>query len=250
MRKTVLAYIVKCDSCARRKLEAPFGTLAEDSTPFEACAMDFVGPYPLSHSCNQYLISFIDQFTKYAELFTVPDQTVAACTKVFVIRIIVLLVGGIFCDWEKAFDCVDHDILLCNLNVYGIIGKDLALYHSYLDKRHFRTAVYNDSHNCNKVSSWVKVRHGYPQGFVLGPLLFLLCINDLPKFINKTSALIIYAEDTSISFAHSNLIEFNKNFYMVFATLNKWFRANQLSLNCNKYNYVHFTTKRNMSVNF
>ena len=50
--------------------------------------MDFVGPYPLSHSCNQYLISFIYQFTKYAELFTVPDQMVAACGKVFVMRII------------------------------------------------------------------------------------------------------------------------------------------------------------------
>jgi len=84
----------------------------------------------------------------------------------------------------------------------------------------------------------------------LGPLLFLLCINDLPKIINKTSAPIIFADDTSILFAHSKLIDFNRNIHIVFATSNKLFRANQLSLNFNKTNYVHFTFKRNMSVNF
>jgi len=82
----------------------------------------------------------------------------------------------------------------------------------------------------------------------LGPLLFLLCINDLLKIINKTSAPIIFADDTSILFAHSNAINFNNNIHIVFVTLNKWFRANQLSLNFNKKNYVHFTTKRNVSV--
>jgi len=60
-----------------------------------------------------------------------------------------LQVGGIFCDMEKAFDCVDHDILLRKLKFYGISCKDLALYHSYLDNRHCRTAIYDD--NSNKV---------------------------------------------------------------------------------------------------
>jgi hypothetical protein len=57
------------------------------------------------------------------------------------------------------------------------------------------------------------------------------------------------ADDTSILFTHSNLIDFNKNISIVFTTLNRWLGANQLSLNFNKTNYVHFTTKRNMSVN-
>jgi hypothetical protein len=67
-----------------------------------------------------------------------------------------------------------------------------------------RTAICNDSENGNKVSNWAKVRHGVPQGSVLGPLLFLLYINDIPKIMNKTSAPIIFADDTSILFAHSN----------------------------------------------
>ena len=160
-----------------------------------------------------------------------------------------LLVGRIFCDLEKAFDCVDHGILLCKLKFYVINGKDLALYQSYLDNRYFRRAIYNDSDNSNKVSGWAKVRHGVPQGSVLGLLLFLLCINDLPKIRNKNSAPIIFADDTSILFAHSDLIDFNKHIHRVFVTLNKWFKANQLLQNFNKTNYIHFTTKRNMSVN-
>jgi hypothetical protein len=68
-----------------------------------------------------------------------------------------LLIGGIFCDLEKVFDCTDHDNLLSKLKFYGISGKDLAVYHSYLDNRHFRTAIYNDSDNSDKVSSWAEV---------------------------------------------------------------------------------------------
>jgi len=161
-----------------------------------------------------------------------------------------LLVGEIFCDVEKACDCVDNDTLLSKLKFCGISDKDLAICHFCLDNRHFRTAIYNDSSYSNKVSNWAKVRHGIPQGSVLGPLLFLLYINDLTKIINKTSSPIIFADDTSILFAHSNLIDFNKNIHIVFASSNKWFRANHLSLNFNKTNYIHFTTKRNMSVNF
>jgi hypothetical protein len=101
----------------------------------------------------------------------------------------------------------------------------------------------------SKVSNWAKVRYGVPQGSILGSLLFLLYINDLPKIIKKTSAPTIFIDDTSILFAHTNPIDLNKNIHIVFVTLNKCFRANQLSLNFNKTNYIHFTTKRNMTVN-
>ena len=69
----------------------------------------------------------------------------------------------------------------------------------------------------------------------------------MPQIINKTSTPIIFVNDTSILFANSDITTFN-NIHIVFAILNKWLRANQLSLNFHKTNYVHFTTKRNMSV--
>jgi len=101
------------------------------------------------------------------------------------------------------------------LKLYGISDKALQLYQTYLGNRYCRTAVYNGNENSNKVSDWAKVRHGVSQGSILGPLLFLLYINDLPKIINKTSAHIIFADDTSILFTHSNLRDFNKNISIV-----------------------------------
>jgi hypothetical protein len=150
-------------------------------------------------------------------------------------------------DLEKAFDCVNHDILLSKLKFYGINDKYFQLFKSYLLNRYCRTAVYSNSENSNKVSNWATGRHGVPQGSILERLLFLLCINDLPKIINTTSSPIIFTDDTSILFTHSNLPDLNKNIDTVFITLNKWLRANQLSLNFKKTNYVHFTPKKNMS---
>ena len=92
------------------------------------------------------------------------------------------------------------------------------LYQSYLSNRYCRTIIYNENEKSNKVLNWAKVRHGVPQCSILGPLLFLLYINDLPKFINKTSTPIIFADDTSILFAHSDPTTFNNNIHLVFAT--------------------------------
>jgi hypothetical protein len=107
------------------------------------------------------------------------------------------------------------------LKFYIIGDRDLTLCQSYLDNRYCRTAIYNDSKNSKKVLKWAKIRHGVPQGSVLGPLFFLLYVNDLPEIINKTSMPIIFADDTSILFAHFNLIDLNKDIHIVFRTLNK-----------------------------
>jgi len=101
-------------------------------------------------------------------------------------------------------------------------------------------ALYNDKEACNKVSSWAKVLHGVPQGSVLGPLLFLICINDFPKIVNDETLLVLFADDSSVLVAHSNFIDFK--------ALNKWFKVNLLSLNFNKMHFTHFTTMRNKMI--
>jgi hypothetical protein len=139
------------------------------------------------------------------------------------------LIGDIFCDLEKAFDCVDHEILLSKLKFYGIKGKNYALYESYLNDRYIRTVIYKDMDIT--ASSWHRIRHGVPQGSILGPLFLILYINDLPKILNRFSLPIIFADDTNILSSHFNINGFNKTFSKIIEILDNWFRANNISLN-------------------
>jgi hypothetical protein len=78
------------------------------------------------------------------------------------------LVGGIFCDLEKVFDCVCHKVLLDKLKYYGINDKQYNLYKSYLQDRFQRTIILNALDNKKVFSNWVRVNNGVPQGSVLG----------------------------------------------------------------------------------
>ena len=79
------------------------------------------------------------------------------------------LVGGIFCDLKKAFDSVDHDILISKLEFYGIRGKFNGLIKSYLNNR-YQSVLTTSKNSCHSsVSRWRKVRRGVPQGYILGP---------------------------------------------------------------------------------
>jgi hypothetical protein len=103
-----------------------------------------------------------------------------------------ILVGGIFCDLKKAFDCVNFYILLSKLEFYGIVGRANILVKSYFKDRYQRVSI----SNWNTPSEWGTVKNCVPQGSILGPLLFLLYINDLPNTINSKSKPVLFTDDT------------------------------------------------------
>ena len=159
-----------------------------------------------------------------------------------------LIVGGIFCDLQKAFDCVNHKILLDKLEFYGIEGKFRTLIESYLTSRHQRVALGNitDSNNSSK---WDVIKCGVPQGSILGPLFILFYINALPKILNKDNNMVPFVDDTSIIITDTNKLDFNISINQTFQGTNTWFNVNLLTLNFNKTQYLEFRTKNYYNVN-
>jgi hypothetical protein len=131
------------------------------------------------------------------------------------------MVGGLFCDLQKASDCVNHDILLSKMKFYGITDIANKLIEFYLRNRYQRVVINDD--RLNKYhSEWEQIHHGVPRGSVLEPLFFLLYINDLPKSVSDKSNPVLFADDTSFIITNCNKTEFKHNIYDIFSEINKW----------------------------
>jgi len=96
---------------------------------------------------------------------------------------------------HKAFDCINHDVLLEKLKFYGVSGKFYNLVKLCLNGRYQKVIL---SHNNSIESTWEKVKQGVAQGSILGSIFFLTYINDLPKLATIGTKILLYADDTSI----------------------------------------------------
>ena len=143
---------------------------------------------------------------------------------------------GIFLDLSKAFDTINHSILLNKLYSYGIRGLANDWIRNYLSERSQRVNFNNT------LSSPAEISCGVPQGSILGPLLFLLYINDLP-LSSKIPHFILFADDTNILFSNPDPIILESLINTELKEISNWFKLNKLSLNIKKTNYMIFKNK-------
>ena len=141
---------------------------------------------------------------------------------------------GIFIDLKKAFDTVNHKILLTKLEHYGIRNEIFKWFESYLTGRKQYVFFNGESSDLKEITC------GVPQGSVLGPLLFLIYINDLPNISQKLK-FFLFADDTNLYFESKDLRNMEKIINKELEQLNLWLNVNRLALNISKTNFVIFS---------
>jgi len=145
-------------------------------------------------------------------------------------------VAAVFCDLAKAFDTCDHKILLHTLQKKGIRGVELSWFKSYLSNRKQYVSLGGISSN----EGLIKL--GVPQGSILGPLLFIIYMDDLPSLINEP--LFLFADDTVLLTSDSNIDTLMQKINSEFGKVCTFFRKYKLSLNPDKTNYLIFSNSK------
>ena len=145
-------------------------------------------------------------------------------------------VMGVFLDFSKAFDTVDHSILLRKMQKYGIQGLALRWFEDYLHDR--KQYVTYNSYKSNQEA----IKCGVPQGSILGPLLFLIYINDLSS-VSEACFSILFADDTNMFITGHNVSEMCNQLNADLFRVQEWLHCNKLSLNVLKTHYMIFTPR-------
>lgn len=211
----------KNDPCNYR----PISILPVIAKVFEKIIFDQLYSYL---SSNDILSKFQSGFRPYHSTLTALLQ---ATEEWFHNMDLGLLSGVLFVDFSKAFDTVNHRVLLEKLQLYGIKDKALEMFSSYLDNRSQCCVVNNAFSKFNVIES------GVPQGSILGPLLFLVYVNDLPNCLECTTPG-MYADDTHVTATASNVRDLEKLLDSDVENLCIWLRANRLSINSSKTEFM------------
>ena len=183
----------------------------------------------------KFQFGFRPKHSPYLALITVIDKLTAAIENGdYAI--------GVFLDFSKAFDTVNHSILLDKLYHYGIRGCAHSCFKSYLSNWH-QFVTYN-----GVMSGKQMIRCGVPQGSILDPLLFLTYINDLSSARDHSQPF-LFADDTNLFLSGSSICQLQQNMESDLMNIAEWLKANELSLNIKKTHLMVFTSKNKTPTN-
>ena len=160
-----------------------------------------------------------------------------------------LYTGCILLDLSKAFDTIEHRILLSKLELYGIRGNALSWFESYLTDRKIQVKCRTVSNMKETMSKEYPVEYGTPQGSCLGPLIFLIFVNDLHLHLQHSEG-VQFTDDTTLLFRHQNLNYLQFCIESELSAIQEWFNANKLTLNVEKSSYLLYHTRNQPIPNF